>query len=129
MTLEELAQLRTSRAPPPPPEPPRGRILTGKPMVADDAEAAENPRSRSAKLRVFEKARRNGAEGGGATEGAGEGAQGGAAPGGAAPGRGSVREGGRGKTRAAAAAQRQPPAAAGSKGKWGTTPAGEGALL
>jgi 16S rRNA (cytosine1402-N4)-methyltransferase len=33
-----------------------GRILTKKPVVADDAEAKANPRARSAKLRVFEKA-------------------------------------------------------------------------
>jgi 16S rRNA (cytosine1402-N4)-methyltransferase len=33
-----------------------GRALTKKPFMADEAEAAQNPRSRSAKLRVFEKA-------------------------------------------------------------------------
>jgi 16S rRNA (cytosine1402-N4)-methyltransferase len=32
-----------------------GRALTKKPLIADEAEAAQNPRSRSAKLRVFEK--------------------------------------------------------------------------
>ncbi len=35
---------------------PLGRRLTRKPLVASGAEAARNPRSRSAKLRVFEKA-------------------------------------------------------------------------
>ena len=34
---------------------PEGRRLTGKPVVASPAETAHNPRSRSAKLRVFEK--------------------------------------------------------------------------
>lgn len=33
----------------------QGRILTNKPVVAQDGEAEGNPRSRSAKLRVFEK--------------------------------------------------------------------------
>lgn len=33
----------------------RGRVLTGKPLTASEAEAEENPRARSAKLRVFEK--------------------------------------------------------------------------
>lgn len=33
----------------------RVRLVTRKPLVADDAEIAENPRSRSAKLRVVEK--------------------------------------------------------------------------
>lgn len=32
-----------------------GRLVTRKPVEADDAEVAQNPRSRSAKLRVFEK--------------------------------------------------------------------------
>jgi 16S rRNA C1402 N4-methylase RsmH len=35
----------------------QARILTGKPVVADAAETARNPRSRSAKLRVLEKER------------------------------------------------------------------------
>ena len=33
----------------------RGRVLTGKPLTASEEEAEENPRARSAKLRVFEK--------------------------------------------------------------------------
>jgi len=39
-----------------------GEVVTRRPLVAADAEVALNPRSRSAKLRVFEKA---GGEGGG----------------------------------------------------------------
>lgn len=37
------------------PKPPEARLVTRKPIVAGDAELAENPRSRSAKLRVIEK--------------------------------------------------------------------------
>ncbi|MCR4605019.1 MAG: 16S rRNA (cytosine(1402)-N(4))-methyltransferase RsmH [Eubacterium sp.] len=34
---------------------PKGRLITKKPVVADEGEVERNPRSRSAKLRVFEK--------------------------------------------------------------------------
>lgn len=34
---------------------PQGKVITRKPMLPSEAELAENPRSRSAKLRVFEK--------------------------------------------------------------------------
>ena len=34
---------------------PKGRIITRKPIVADEDELERNPRSSSAKLRVFEK--------------------------------------------------------------------------
>ncbi|MBR5360575.1 MAG: 16S rRNA (cytosine(1402)-N(4))-methyltransferase, partial [Lachnospiraceae bacterium] len=33
----------------------RGRIVTRKPIILGEAEMADNPRSKSAKLRVFEK--------------------------------------------------------------------------
>jgi 16S rRNA (cytosine1402-N4)-methyltransferase len=39
------------------PRPPRLRVVTRKPLVPDDAELRENPRSRSAQCRVFEKAK------------------------------------------------------------------------
>ena len=32
-----------------------GKIITKKPIVANDIEQKENPRSKSAKLRIFEK--------------------------------------------------------------------------
>ena len=35
---------------------PKGKIITRKPIVADERELSENPRARSAKLRVFERA-------------------------------------------------------------------------
>jgi 16S rRNA (cytosine1402-N4)-methyltransferase len=38
------------------PRPPRLRVVTRKPLVPDAAELRENPRSRSAQCRVFEKA-------------------------------------------------------------------------
>jgi 16S rRNA (cytosine1402-N4)-methyltransferase len=38
------------------PRPPRLRVVTRKPLVPDAAELRENPRSRSAQGRVFEKA-------------------------------------------------------------------------
>ena len=34
----------------------RGRVVTGKPLTASEEELSENPRAKSAKLRVFEKA-------------------------------------------------------------------------
>jgi 16S rRNA (cytosine1402-N4)-methyltransferase len=33
----------------------QGRVITRKPLIADEIEMKENPRARSAKLRVFEK--------------------------------------------------------------------------
>lgn len=35
---------------------PKGKVITRKPIVADERELSENPRARSAKLRVFERA-------------------------------------------------------------------------
>ena len=34
---------------------PRGRVITRKPILPSDEEMEENPRSKSAKLRIFEK--------------------------------------------------------------------------
>jgi 16S rRNA (cytosine1402-N4)-methyltransferase len=34
---------------------PQGKVITRKPMLPSQEELAENPRSRSAKLRIFEK--------------------------------------------------------------------------
>ena len=47
--------IRLGVAPPPPPPCPVGIVVTKRPVVATDAEAAANPRARSAKLRVFQK--------------------------------------------------------------------------
>jgi 16S rRNA (cytosine1402-N4)-methyltransferase len=46
---------RDGGLPPPPPPPAVVRLVTSKPLIADDAEARVNPRARSAKLRVVEK--------------------------------------------------------------------------
>ena len=47
--------IRLGVAPPPPPPCPVGSVVTKRPIIATDAEAAANPRARSAKLRVFQK--------------------------------------------------------------------------
>jgi 16S rRNA (cytosine1402-N4)-methyltransferase len=47
-----------AREPAPAPPPAVVRLVTPKPLVADEEEARANPRARSAKLRVVEKLRR-----------------------------------------------------------------------
>lgn len=114
----------------PPVHPAQGRILTGKPVVAEDSEADENPRSRSAKLRVFEK--RGGPEGPAGRdeddegeEGAGAGGErsrkggGGASAGGMGRKEARRMEARRAAAAAAAAAQGAMPATAGGGKKSG----------